>query len=140
MPGCNIGSKTLLVGRRKLPLKFTCPDSTSTCPSTLLNRVELHCEDSAKKITCQAGQIGVLFHLPDCHILPNSLATCNGASGYVACWIPFIPRKNMGKVLGQRSVSFSILQQSARQVNTYITCPPDLQRTNYLTSNLPLLN
>ena len=28
-----------------LPLEFTCPTSTSTCPATLLYKSELHCED-----------------------------------------------------------------------------------------------
>ena len=70
--------------RGKLPLKFTCAASTSTCPTTLLNKVELHCKDSAQNITCGAGQVQVLFRLPDCHFLPNSLATFDGASVYVA--------------------------------------------------------
>ena len=39
--GCNIGSKTLLAERGKLPKKFTCPTDTSTCPATLLNKGEL---------------------------------------------------------------------------------------------------
>ena len=38
----------------------------------------------AQNITCRAGQVLVLSSLPHCHFLPNSLATCNGASGYVA--------------------------------------------------------
>ena len=37
--GCNIGSKTLLAEWGKLPLKFTCPTSTSTCPATMLNKL-----------------------------------------------------------------------------------------------------
>ena len=55
-----------------------------TCPTTLLNKGELHCDDSAQNITCRVGQVGVLFCLRDCHFLPNLFATCNGASGYVA--------------------------------------------------------
>ena len=44
--GCNVGSKTVLYAKwGKLPLKFTCPASTSTCPSTLLNHGELQSED-----------------------------------------------------------------------------------------------
>ena len=69
-PGCNIGFKTLLAERGKLPLKFTYPAYTSTCPTTMLNKGELNCRE--------------LFRLPDCYFLLNSLATCSGASGYVA--------------------------------------------------------
>ena len=46
------GSKTLLAEWGKLPLKFTCLAGTSTCPTTLSNKGESHCEDSAQKITC----------------------------------------------------------------------------------------
>ena len=81
---CKIGSKTLLADRSKLPLKFTCPVSTSTCPATLLNKDELHYEDSAQNKPCWAGQVRVLFCLPDCRFLPYSLTTCNGASSYFA--------------------------------------------------------
>ena len=80
---CNIGSKTLLAKQGELPLKLTCPINTSTCPATLLNKGESHCDD-LKQFTCQAGQVRVLFSLPDYHFLSNSLAICNGASGYVA--------------------------------------------------------
>ena len=31
------------------------PTYTSTCPTTLLNKGEWHCEDSAQNITCPAG-------------------------------------------------------------------------------------
>ena len=77
---CEDCQKTLLAERRKLPLKFTCPAGTSTCHATLLNKDELHCEDCQKNITCRAGQARLLFCLPDCHFLPKSFATCNGAS------------------------------------------------------------
>ena len=60
-------------------------DSPTTYPTTLINKGELHCEDSAQNITCWAGQIRVFFFLYDYRFLPNSLANCNGASGYVAC-------------------------------------------------------
>ena len=56
-----------------------------TCPATLLNKGWLHCEYSAQNITCRERQVRVLFCLPDCHFLPNLLATCNRASGYVVC-------------------------------------------------------
>ena len=41
LPGCNIGCKTLFSERGKLALKLTCPDDTSTCPTTLLNKGEI---------------------------------------------------------------------------------------------------
>ena len=62
----------------------TCPAATSTCPATLLNKGEFHCEDSAHNGTPWAGQVRILFCLPDCRFLPNSPETYNGASGYVA--------------------------------------------------------
>ena len=65
--GCNIDSKIFLAERGKLPLKLTCPVGPSTCPATLVNKGELHCKDSAQNITCWAGQVRVLFCLPDCH-------------------------------------------------------------------------
>ena len=40
--------------------------------------------DFAQNITCQAGQVRVMFSLLHCRFLQNSLATCNRASGYVA--------------------------------------------------------
>ena len=80
--GWNLGSKTLLAELGKLPLKFTCPDGTSPCPATQLNKGNLHFEEN---ITCRAGQVWVLFYMDYCRFLPNSLANCNGASGYVAC-------------------------------------------------------
>ena len=49
-----------------------------------------HCKikvrlDLALNITCRAGQVRVLFSLPNCRFLPNSLAlACKGAGGYVA--------------------------------------------------------
>ena len=64
--GCIMGSKTL----HKLPLKFTCPASTS---ATLSNKDELHCEDSAQNITCRAEQVRVLLFLPNFLFLSNSL-------------------------------------------------------------------
>ena len=51
-----------------MPLKFTCHGGTST--ATLLNKGELHCEDSAKNITCPIAVFAKF--------------TCNRASGYVA--------------------------------------------------------
>ena len=62
--GCNIGSETSLAELGKLPIKFTCPDSTFTCPTTPL---KLHWEDSIQNITCRWGPVRVLFCLPDCH-------------------------------------------------------------------------
>ena len=58
----NIGSKTLLAELGK----FTSPASTSTCPTTLLNKGELYGEESAQNITCWAEQVRVLFCLPHC--------------------------------------------------------------------------
>ena len=82
--GFHIGSKLLLAEWGKLPLQFTCPAGTSTCPTTLLNKGELHCEDSTQNITFRAGHlVKLLLCLSDCQFLPNSLATCNRASGYV---------------------------------------------------------
>ena len=52
--------------------------------TTLLNEGELHCEDSGQNITCEGDHVMVLFCLPDCHFLPNSLSTCNRIKGYVA--------------------------------------------------------
>ena len=53
-------------GGCKLPLKLTYPVGTFTCPATLFNKGE---------ITCRAGQVRVLFSLPHCCFLSNSLAT-----------------------------------------------------------------
>ena len=61
--GCNICCETF-AERVKLPLNFTCPVGTSTCPATLWNKNELHCKDSAQNITWRAGQVKVLFCLP----------------------------------------------------------------------------
>ena len=61
--GCNIGSKTLLAERGKLPLTLTCLADSPTCPATLLNKGELQCKDSVQNITCQVGQVWVLFCL-----------------------------------------------------------------------------
>ena len=65
--GCNISSKILIAELGKLPLKFACLAGTSTCPATLLIK--------GQKTTCRVGQFRVLFCLPVCHFLPNSLAT-----------------------------------------------------------------
>ena len=60
-----MGSKTSLAEQGKLPLKFTCPAGTSTCPATLLIKGELHCEDSARNITCRAwGKLGFCLDCP----------------------------------------------------------------------------
>ena len=81
--GCNIGSKTLLAKQGKLPLKFTCPVRTSTCPATLLNKGELHCEDPAQNITCRSGKVRVLFYLSHCCFCRIHLQL---SSSYVARW------------------------------------------------------
>ena len=73
--GCNIGSKTLLAELGKLSLKFTCPAGTSTCLTTLFNKGEL---------LADWGELGSCSACPNIVFLPNSLETCNGASGYVA--------------------------------------------------------
>ena len=72
--GCNIGSKTLLAKRGKLPLTFTCPADSPTCPATLLNKGELQCEDSVQKHYLPSRASLGLVLLVDCHFLPNSLA------------------------------------------------------------------
>ena len=69
--GCNIGSKAVFAK----PLKFTWTSGTSTCPAALSNKGELHCEHSGQNLTCQTRQVRVVFSLPDCSFLPNSLAT-----------------------------------------------------------------
>ena len=81
--GCNMGSQTLpvLAKQGKLPLDLPAlPALPLAQPLCFKNEWNLHCEDSAQHITSQTGQVSVLF-LPDCCSLPNSLATCNGASG-----------------------------------------------------------
>ena len=40
------------------------PSGTSTCPATLLNKGELHYEDSVQNITCRAWKVRVLIVLP----------------------------------------------------------------------------
>ena len=82
LTGCNTGYKTWFAEQGKLPLRFTCRAGTSTCRATLLNKGELHCEDSAQNITCWAGQVRVLFCLPHCHFFAKF--TCKRASVYVA--------------------------------------------------------
>ena len=53
--GCNIGSKTFLADWGKLPLKFTCPTCTSTCPTTdVITKMSY----TVQNITCQAGKLG----------------------------------------------------------------------------------
>ena len=81
--GCNIVSKILFVERGKRPLKFTCPTGTSTCPATLLNIGELHCEDSAQNITCRVGHVRVSFCLADCRFFAKF--TCNLQQGKWLC-------------------------------------------------------
>ena len=64
LSGCNIGSKTLLPERSKLPLKLTCPADTSTCPATLLNKGEILKILLAERDnlgSCSACPIGVFF-------------------------------------------------------------------------------
>ena len=80
---CNIDFKTSLAEPGKLPLKFTGPAGTFTCPATLLNKGE-YVVILRINITCQAGQVRVLLCLPDCRFAPNSPATCKGSSDYVA--------------------------------------------------------
>ena len=75
---------------------------------------ELRCEDSAQSITCQAGQVRVLLWLPDCRFLPNSLATWDRASGYVARCSLYISHKNCTHLLlNLPSLSSDIAHQVA---------------------------
>ena len=69
---------------KQAALRFNFPHREFHLPHhSVLNKSELNCEDSAQNITYRVGQSRVLFCLPDCSFLPNSLATCNGASGYI---------------------------------------------------------
>ena len=61
--GCDIGSKTLLAVRGKLPLKFI-------CPATQLNKDEIYCDNFTQNIlyaeqgnlgSCSACPIAVFF-------------------------------------------------------------------------------
>ena len=63
----------ILAERGKLPLKFTCPIGTSTCPVTLLKKGELHCKNLPKTLLVKGGNWGhvLLAQLP---FLSNSLA------------------------------------------------------------------
>ena len=76
--GCNIGGKTLFSERGKLPLKLTCPVSTSTYPATLLNKGDTLpttlLAERGKSGYCSACPIAVFF----------AKFTYNKASGYVA--------------------------------------------------------
>ena len=42
-------------------LEFTCPADTSICPATLLNKVELHCEDSPQNYLAARGKLRSCF-------------------------------------------------------------------------------
>ena len=53
------------VGPAALKGYLPCPHFT--CPATLLKKCKLHYKDSAQNITCQAGQVRLLFCLPNCH-------------------------------------------------------------------------
>ena len=44
-------------------------------PSLCYTKVSYIGRPAAQNRTCRAGQVRVLFCLPDCHFLPNSLAT-----------------------------------------------------------------
>ena len=91
-PACNIGSKTSLAKQVKLPLKFTCPAGTSTCPTTLLNKGELHWDSGRtlpKTLLAEPGKLGSCSVCPIAVFLTNSIATCNGANGYVAHYFLF---------------------------------------------------
>ena len=74
--GCNIYSKTLLAKRGKLPLKFTCPTGTSTCPVFRgYSRVysnSSRVQHRFQNITCQAWQAAPKVYLPHWHFhLPH---------------------------------------------------------------------
>ena len=57
--GCNIGSKTLLAEWGMLPLKFTCPASTSTCPDTLFQQMSCIARTLPKTlIPTEQGKLG----------------------------------------------------------------------------------
>ena len=77
-----MGSKTLFSEQGKLPLKFTCSAGTSTCPATLSNKGVIGL--CPKHYLPGGASRGLVQLAPLSFFLPNSLATCNGASGYVA--------------------------------------------------------
>ena len=100
---CNIGCKTLFSERGKLPLKLTCPAGTSTCPATLLNNGEIGiCPKHYLPSGASQGLVQ-LAPLSHCRFLPNSIATCNGASGYVARCRYSSTEENGNKESTQRS-------------------------------------
>ena len=52
------GSNTLLARAGQAAVKFNCPAGTCTCPATLLNKGQLHCEDSPKTLLAKRGKLG----------------------------------------------------------------------------------
>ena len=74
-------------------------------PATLLNKGNI---GLSLNITCWAGQVRVFFSLPHCRFLPNSLASYNGASGYVACC-------TYGMSVGGSSISAAGLRRSGNE-------------------------
>ena len=62
-------------------IPYRVPSSTYTCPATLLSKGAI---GLGPKYYLPSRASQGLFSLPHCRFLPNSLATCNRASGYVA--------------------------------------------------------
>ena len=68
-------------------LEFTCPADTSICPATLLNKVELHCEDSPQNYLAARGKLRSCFACQIVVFLPNSPATGQAVILHAAkCW------------------------------------------------------
>ena len=80
MTGCNIGCKTLFSERGKLPLKLTCPTSTSTCPATLLNKGKI---GLCPKHNLPSGASGGLVQLAPLPLFAKF--TCNLQQGQWLC-------------------------------------------------------
>ena len=95
-PGCNIGCKTLFTERGKLPLKLTCPASTSTCPVTLLNKGEIglcpkhYLPSGASQGLVQLAPLPFFAEFT-CNLQQGQrLCCCNRASGYVVATGPVV--------------------------------------------------
>ena len=56
--GYNIGSETLLAEQGKLPLKFTCPTSTSTCPPLSETKLSYIARTLPKTFPTERGKLG----------------------------------------------------------------------------------
>ena len=73
------------LGHFHLPRHYHSGGASGSARGTMLNEVESRL---CPNITYRTGQVRVLFSLPHCPFLLNSLATCKGASVYVARCLP----------------------------------------------------